>query len=69
MADHDWKKTAGHAVHTALHTPIGKQAANAVVGTVVTTATAVLGPAAVVVAAPVALAGLIGYGIWSLFNK
>lgn len=65
---HDWKQTAGHAIHIAARTETGKKVTKAVAGTAVAVATSVVGPTVVAAAVPVIFVAAIGYGIWSLFN-
>jgi hypothetical protein len=66
---HDAKTMIGHAIHAAHNTEIGKKAIHTVGTGAVAVATAVLGPAVVAAAAPVAIVAAIGWGIWSAFKE
>jgi hypothetical protein len=63
--NHEMKKTIAHGLHTVRHTETGKRLVHGAVSTAVVATGAVVGPAA----APVVVAGAVGYGLWRLLKS
>jgi hypothetical protein len=65
---HETQHMISHAFHAAHNTETGKKVIhNAAAGVAAVTA-GVIGPAAAVVVAPVAILALVGWGVWRLFK-